>query len=403
MMTKSVRTEPSQCRLMRAPLAVELVRSTAAFAALGSAWAELLADARANSITLSHDWLYQWWRVFKTGRELCLLLVRESSGRLLGIAPLLRRTVAHRGIIPYRRLELLGSGEDEADEIDSDYLDLILRTGHELPVVERLLDYLRTQAPFAWDELILRPLPSDSFTLPLAGKLAETVGLSRSELVRIPGVRLTLPSSWAAFLDTLERKQRYNVVRARRRLQAAGSVRFRWTTDGAEFAADWPRLVELHQKRWAALGQPGCFASSRFRAFHEEVGPRLAETGRARIATLALNGRILAARYLFTDDRCVYAYQSGFDPELDGRWALGKTLQGYAIEAAISEGFQCYDLLKGAGAHKRVWSSEVAEQVALRLCRPGWREPLRAGLEWAAERARSFRRHRLTDSAAETR
>ena len=34
-------------------------------------------------------------------------------------------------------------------------------------------------------------------------------------------------------------------------------------------------LIDLHQKRRQMLGEPGCFASPRFTAFHREVAQRL--------------------------------------------------------------------------------------------------------------------------------
>src|SRR5262245_3584031 len=96
-------------------LTVHLLRSAAARAALRPAWEELLANSPANAVALTPAWLQAWWETFGPGRELCLLAV-SGGGRLLGLVPLLRRTIRHRGLLPLRRLEFLGSGEEEVDE-----------------------------------------------------------------------------------------------------------------------------------------------------------------------------------------------------------------------------------------------------------------------------------------------
>jgi CelD/BcsL family acetyltransferase involved in cellulose biosynthesis len=175
-------------------------------------------------------------------------------------------------------------------------------------------------------------------------------------------------------------------------LEEHGPYDFRFTETQAEFEVLWPRLVELHQRRWSGEGQPGCFASPLFTRFHARIGPELASRGMARLAVLSLNGQTVAARYLFANGRRLMCYQSGFDAASAPGVPLGKVLLGLIIEAAIGEGFECLDFLKGVTPHKLSWSKAVHAQVAVRLSRETWREQVRGGIEWGVSRAKAWRR-----------
>ncbi len=98
------------------------------FMKLNEDWNQLVYISSIQEITVTWEWLYTWWEVFKQGRQLWILIVRQNS-KIVGIAPLLMRKVLYYGAFPFQRLELLGSREDKKDEICSDYLDFIIKKG----------------------------------------------------------------------------------------------------------------------------------------------------------------------------------------------------------------------------------------------------------------------------------
>src|SRR5262245_32961357 len=97
-------------------LRVDKITNMEGLAGLRPVWNSLLAESASRTITLTWEWVTTWWEVFHEGRELRVLVVREND-EVLGIAPLLRRVTRYEGLLHCRRLEFLGSGEDEADEI----------------------------------------------------------------------------------------------------------------------------------------------------------------------------------------------------------------------------------------------------------------------------------------------
>src|SRR4051794_33356169 len=106
-------------------------------------WRALLEASACNELALSPDWLLTWWRVFRPqqGRRLCVAMF-EDGGRLVGLAPLLHRTLWYRGCVPLRRLEFLATGERYRDAICSDYLNVVAGRGAEERVAAAFADAL---------------------------------------------------------------------------------------------------------------------------------------------------------------------------------------------------------------------------------------------------------------------
>jgi CelD/BcsL family acetyltransferase involved in cellulose biosynthesis len=224
-------------------------------------------------------------------------------------------------------------------------------------------------------------------------------GLRCEETERRPGVHITLPPDWQALLGSLSSDRRKSILRRRRRFAEAGRMEFDWDVSTANFEERWTTLVDLHQRRWEAVGSAGCFSSERFTRFHRHVAAELLSTGGIKIAVLSLDGRPLAGDYYYVYDGRVYAYQAGLDP-VDGlRLSAGTVCISLGIEAAVDAGLREYDFLRNDHTYKAEWSSERREQVTLRMAHPGAREQLRTTLESGIRFVRPLRQ-RLTAAFA---
>src|SRR4051812_6015828 len=115
------------------------IRDEAAFQDLRSEWNGLLAQSAANTIFLTHEWLTEWWKAYGAAGELRILLARDDTGSLLGIAPLRHRT-GKRYRLTRPVLAMAGDGS-----ADSDYLDFIIRAGDEVSVMSAFLEALRPE------------------------------------------------------------------------------------------------------------------------------------------------------------------------------------------------------------------------------------------------------------------
>ena len=117
-------------------LKIKIIEDPDGFEGLEGEWSELLRASAANSLFLSWEWLWTWWKHLAEGRKLFLVTVRRGR-ELVAIAPFVLRSWKLAGLIPCRSLEFLGTGS-----VGSDYLDLIIQRREESEVCRLLADYL---------------------------------------------------------------------------------------------------------------------------------------------------------------------------------------------------------------------------------------------------------------------
>jgi len=68
-------------------LRTEVVTTETGLEELKGAWSHLLSDVPGVPVFLTWEWVSAWWRHYGQGNSLYVLAVRESGGRLVGLAP----------------------------------------------------------------------------------------------------------------------------------------------------------------------------------------------------------------------------------------------------------------------------------------------------------------------------
>lgn len=320
------------------------------------AWLELLARSSANEPTLSPLWLDTWWRIFgdEGGRALRAVLVYDGD-RLIGMAPLLVRRAWYRGALPLRRIELLATGEPEADEIYSEYLNVISEQGQETRVARALVQTLRGGGLGRWDEMVLDMMdPLSPMTRALLHELRRA-RLLRAITPHKPCPYIPLPGSWDAYLGQLSSSRRYYIKRTVRALEkwAGDALVLKRATTPAELEEGTSILIDLHTRRWRSEGRAGVFASQRFTRFHRTVMSELLAAGGLDLMWLCKGDEPLAAVYNIIWDNKVYFYQAGRAPDAPKNVRLGIAIHAYAIQHAIACGRSKYDFLAGITRYKQ--------------------------------------------------
>ena len=80
-------------------ITVQEVTTRTGFEQLEPEWNALLTRSASNNIVLTFEWMSTWWQVFgDRGRQLYILVAREGDN-IVGIAPLLRRTIRHYNLL----------------------------------------------------------------------------------------------------------------------------------------------------------------------------------------------------------------------------------------------------------------------------------------------------------------
>jgi CelD/BcsL family acetyltransferase involved in cellulose biosynthesis len=373
-MTRSSLTPPGHV------LALEVINTEKRFEGIRGEWTELLTHSSANCIFLTWEWLHTWWKHLAGGSKLHILAIR-SGADLIAIAPLASSSTKLVRLTHIRALEFLGTGS-----VGSDYLDIIARREKEDEALEVLADYLLREK-FVLD--LKQLVKHGSLALQLAARLQEQ-RWNRSEICTniCPFIDLA-GHTWESFQAALGPKHRYNFHRRLKNLHREFDARFECIVSEDQRSAALGALVALHNKRMQGRGGSDGLHTSQLVGFHEELTRLALSRGWLRLFVLTLNGESAAALYGFIYGKKFYFYQSGFDPRYSP-YSVGLVTMGLAIEAAIEDGAEEFDLLHGDEKYKSLWAKTQRDLVRLELSPPtprAWMYRKSMGLNRLARRA----------------
>lgn len=312
------------------------------FASLADEWEAVAAASPSSSIFTTWRWQRLWHEHLGQEYRLVPLTVRED-GHLVGLAPLAERD----GIVE------LGGGADV-----SDYLD-VLSTGAERgPVVATLAEAM---AAHGWAAYDLRSVPADSHLLAVLPAALEARGyevlVERDEVC--PGVEL--PDTWDSYLAQLNKKDRHELRRKLRRLEAAGDVRWYAVAEERELPAALDDFLHLHR---ASHAEKALFMDERRERFFRALGETFLASGTMRLFVLELDGRRVASTICFDHRNETWLYNSGYDPRF-ASLAVGLLLKALCLRDAIARGKQRFDFLRGNERYK--YDLGATDRLVMRL------------------------------------
>jgi CelD/BcsL family acetyltransferase involved in cellulose biosynthesis len=367
------------------PCAIETIAEVEGFRRLRREWNELLSTSPSNSLFLTWEWMFTWWKHLGGRRRLSILAVR-SAGQLIAIAPLALRPPEYGRLAPFPSLEFLGTGF-----VGSDYLDLIVRAGREHVALPALADHL-TRGKILLEMAQIRT--GFSLALDLAERLEGSGwGLSASTTAVCPYVDLS-GQTWATYLAGLGPAHRANLQRRLRNLTRSSEVLFTEAVSDEERREFLGHLIDLHNLRRQELGGSEAFHTPGLLAFHEEFSALALRRGWLRLYLLRLDGRPAAALYGFRYGRAFYFYQSGFDPAWR-KQSVGLVAMGLTIRKALEEGAGEFDLLHGDEAYKSLWARRHREIGRLEVYPPRTRGAIQRTLNDFGRGARRLARRAI--------
>jgi CelD/BcsL family acetyltransferase involved in cellulose biosynthesis len=346
-------------------MTVERIGEVSGFAALHLEWNQLLQASDSDSLFLTWEWLWTWWKHLAGDRRLCLLSVR-SGGSLVALAPCCLRSPSLSNGRPLPTLEFLGTGS-----AGSDYLDIIAGRGYEEESTRAIASYLaQERLMLRWTQL----KHGSSLAAGVASALsAEGWHAAETETNTCPFIQLS-GSSWESYLATLSAEHRYNYHRRLKRLEREFAVELHQARTPAECRESVDLVIALHNRRWRDRGGSDAFHTSALIEFHREFSHVALDRGWLRLYVLRLDGKPAASFYGFLYRRVFYFYQSGFDAAY-AKHSAGLVTMGLAIKSAFEEGAEEFDLLHGNEAYKSHWSHESRKLSRLEVYPPrclGW-------------------------------
>jgi hypothetical protein len=337
------------------------------FGELAGEWNDLYRACRSATPFQHHAWLHSWWLSYGTPGGLRLVLVRESGGRLVAAAPLMR---VHR---PWPALVPIGGAISDFCDV---LLDETVAADATLALADALADLARTALI---DFREARP-----------GSAVERVyDAWRGPRHRVPDSPcLEVPSVPMDQLVTRLSPKRAQQTRNRvRRLSRLG-VEWRAVRDD-EAEGALRRLIELHRLQWQDRKVTPEHLRPRFLDHLVRSVVPMARRGEAVVKEFVMEGEVVAVDLTFRSRRLDGEYLYGFHPRLRERkvhiatMVINAALEDRPAEPAV------LSFLRGNEPYKYNWNPDTAVNQRLLLARRRTAPLLAAAAAEAGARGRA--------------
>ncbi len=344
-------------------------------------------EERANSsVFQSWAWISCW--LASLPPEIHPLLVRVSrGGEILGLGMVCRAKVKSK-FGNANALMLTETGAARFDCVTIEHNGLLCDPCNAAEIVETVGLALRDQRD--WDEWVLSGVDK-TITEDHYAKLADLMGWIVYEVGDKPWYFVELDKVRAGdkdYLEWLSVNTRSQVRRALKEYGKRGEIKFELARSVDEALAFFERLKFFHQRYWQARGKPGAFGPEFFEIFHRRFIEQGWVNGGVQLARVSTGEHEIGYLYNLVHEHTIYSYQSGFNYENDAKIKPGLVSHVLAIERAIADGFDYYDLLAGDGQYKRSLATNSETMRWIRLRRPRFAFRLEALARKVRDRSR---------------
>jgi hypothetical protein len=343
-------------------LRLEIVETEQGFLSLEPVWDVLVERMSTRCVFVRWDWMRLWCEAHRDVISLAVAVVRDDSGAVRGIAPLVLGTESGGMRRRLRHLALMTSLGDAQGE----RLDFIVPAGEEdivTPVLCGVFEMLRAQ----WDTVLLKKIPEESPNLPHLLKALARCGDASSVLNTHPTHYARLPGTYVEYEMTHSVSWRSKIRRRWRAMES--KLRGVPLMGGVDIPVDemMKCLSTLHATRWP----PGksLFLTERSWAFHQKLAQLWVPRGKARLPAIAVDGRPVSIVYGFRERDEFCQFQLGWDARY--AWAaIARVAMVWSLRQAIRDGAAVYDLLPGEFSYKQSWCQETRHVLDLEAFNP---------------------------------
>jgi CelD/BcsL family acetyltransferase involved in cellulose biosynthesis len=312
---------------------IERFKDDQRFNQIRDEWNKALFASEQSCLFLTHQWFAAWWQSFGQTYEMEILVFTGDDGAFIGAAPLM---------LDGQSLRFMASHEV------TDYCDFFFRRDYDSGFYKVLLGCLQAQFS-AQTEMTFINIPASSITLLEIPRLAPEYGFEakvmESEVVPL----LSLPSSYEAYLNSLNRKHRHELRRKLRRMESLDRVQIINIKDPEEIESAIDAFISLHKE-----GSPDkkvFWEKKGMRDFFTTLTRQYSQQGWAKLSLLLTGNEMLAALLSFCFSDTLYFYNVAYNREYSS-YSPGVFLFDQSIKQAISEGKKTADFLRGGERYK---------------------------------------------------
>jgi CelD/BcsL family acetyltransferase involved in cellulose biosynthesis len=326
-----------------------------ALAGLMPEWEALAMAAHPQNPFVSPLWVTLWWKHFRRNSfkfrdEFFAHVVRDDSGRLIALAPLMRTYCPGWGPAVMRIVQFFGT-----DASLTEFRGVICRPEDHDRVISVMIEHFGKYCD-QWDIFRWYGLTDVASAYNTSGQ--------RSALRARDSVAdyiVALPGSWDELRLRVSSNMRKNLRKAYESLDHA---KLTFELKVVEHANDLDgaiaRFHELHRVRADAAGMirhPDKFTKPHVRAFLREYLHHLSTQGDLHIFELQIDQNVVATRLSFSVGSTLYLYFGGYDVAWKD-YSIMTVSISEIIKWCIKRNFQTLNLSTGTDQSKLRWKPD---------------------------------------------
>ncbi len=290
--------------------------------AIAGDWRDLAANAAEPNAFYAPAMLLPALSAFaEDGPE--VVIVRDESGRLIGLAPVAPMRGYSRLPVPYVATWM---------HKHCFFAAPLVRQGYERAFFRAFFDCAEPRGAF----LRLRHLDAEGPLFAAACDVAAETGRRAAPSARYTRAMLKAPWTTDDYLKlSLNGKRRKELRRRRSRLQELGDLRFESSRGDDDFTAWAEEFLTLEASGWKGRAGTAMRQDPASTSFFKEAVRRASDAGEVFFFRLALGDRALAAAVNFQSGPVSYAFKIAYDEEFE-RYSPGVMMEVDVMSALES-------------------------------------------------------------------
>ena len=293
-------------------------------------WELILPECSMDTIFITPLWQSIWWKRFSPDGNLFIEVVSDGDCDL-GVIPLLVR----QGVASF-----IG------DANLYDYMDFPVVSGKEELFFAKSLKKISN---LDWHTLKLESIFEDSPTLEFIPDIARELGMKIETIESDKTPLVSLPGSWEEYLLELRKKDRHELRRKFRRLNANVD------NEQKEIQVDAENVDPVMEEFFDLMAFSGedksIFLNAENRGFFKDIATSLSPKGQFRLFFLEIEGTRVATCICFDYGDKFLLYNSGYNPDYS-TLSVGLLNKANTISTAIELSKKQYNFLKGTERYK---------------------------------------------------
>lgn len=324
------------------------------FVNLKENWNGLLESSEErDNVFLRHEWFDAWWQAFGKDKEMFILVCRDQTGALAGVAPLMIFKDSYKGF-PYNRIGFI-------EDANAPSMNFIVKRGDEEAIIPAMLDYLFSRENKSWHVAVLNKIPASSVTISISQRFFCQNGIRFLLRDGQNSPYIPVNSDWKAFLGSTSVRFRKQLRNKINKLNSAGEITFDLCKDAGVDAKHLNKAMSVSSRSWKDEGRTAMGSTTARRKFFELLSDVAGRNGWLRIWFLCLKGEPIAMEYHLEYKGRTHAMRGDFDKSLD-HLSPGSILEAQIIEHCFRDGLLEYDFCGLPFGYKLRWTSVLHER-----------------------------------------